>query len=385
MGPIAHAVAIAHAAGSARGERSQLSAMGVTRQALMSAFGRAINDVVIGHRKRFEELAHSAALRAPDHVSDNFQISRSQDEPKERWVDGTPENSFYMYELSLLFPEARFVHIVRDPHAVARSLVHFHSIGGARFAPDAAYREWLRNVRDCYDAEVALGSERVLRVRYEELVEHGPAVVGRLLQFVGEPYVEECAATLGVRINASVIPDGANLDDVTPELSLEAEALAAAALDTTVRFEPDAAARERLENRLAERSFGPGLSPSERNVMRQSMPRDAIVLVATGGDGSLLELEGRIGLHFPQDSSGAHIRAETLADSELVKLLEDLRGSGAEFLMIPLTKGDSLHTRTEFVEYLRERFTQIATETGIVDVWSLAVASPGNPQEQGRT
>src|SRR5438309_11580402 len=59
MGPIAHAVAIAHAAGSARGERSQLSAMGVTRQALMSAFGGAINDVVIGHRQRFEELAHS--------------------------------------------------------------------------------------------------------------------------------------------------------------------------------------------------------------------------------------------------------------------------------------------------------------------------------------
>ena len=381
MGPIAHAAAVAHAAGSSRGERSQLSAMGVTRQSLMSAFGRAINDVVISHRQRFEELARSAALREPEQVKDSFQISRSQDEPKERWVDGTPENSFYIYELSLLFPEARFVHIVRDPRAVVRSLVHFHSIGGAHFAADAACREWLLNVRDCYNAEIALGSERVLRVRYDELSEHGPAVIARILQFVGEPYVEECAATLGVRINASVIPDDATPGDIGPELRLEAEALAAAALDTTARFDPDFAAEERLEYRLAERSFGPGLSPSVRHILRQSMPRDAIVVVATGGDVSLLELEGRTGLHFPQDSSGAHVQTETLSDSQLVQSVEDLRGKGAEFLVIPGGQGNLLNTRTGFVEYLRQSFRQIAAEKGVVDVWSLAAAGPRPPQD----
>ena len=106
------------------------------------------------------------------------------------------------------------------------------------------------------------------------------------------------------------------------------------------------------------------------------MPRDAIVLVATCGDGSLLELDGRTGLHFPQDSSGAHVQTEMLSDAQLVQLLEDLRGSGAEFLVIPAEKGDPLSTRAAFVEYLRQSFTHVASETGIVDVWSLADAGP---------
>src|SRR5207248_5207027 len=142
--------------------------------------------------------------------------------------------------------------------------------------------------------------------------------------------------------------------------------LATVALDTTSRFDPDLAAQERLKKRFDERSFGPGPSPSVRNILRQTMPCDAIVLVATCGDGSLLELDGRTGLHFPQDSSGAHVETATRSDSELVGQLEDLRRSGAEFLIIPEGNGDSLNTRPAFVEYLRHSFTKIAADNGSV-------------------
>jgi sulfotransferase family protein len=407
MGPVAQAAAVAHSTGSARGERSQLSAMGVTREELLSAFGGAINDIVIGHRLRYEELAKEAAIRAnapaskgaigaiptassdpvpptshfPNNGVGGIQISRGSDEPKQRWVDGTPENSFYIYELSLLFPGARFIHIVRDPRAVARSLVYFHTIGGAHFTADAAYREWVRNVRDCYNAEIALGSERVLRVRYDELAKHGPTVIAFILDFIGESYVNECAAALEVRINASAVPAGAQSHEASPELKSEAEALAAAVLDTSARFKPDTSAQRDLETRFAKRSFGSGLSPTARQILRQCVPRDATVIVVTGGDSGLLELEGRVGLHFPQGSSGGHVAIATLSDLELVGVLDSLRMRGAEFLVVPAEHRASLIDRPGFTEHMSRSFAQIAKDNGIVEVWSLVDRKPAEPPE----
>jgi hypothetical protein len=42
-----------------------------------------------------------------------------------RWVDGAPGNSFYICGLRKLFPQALFVHSVRDVTGVVRSLLTF--------------------------------------------------------------------------------------------------------------------------------------------------------------------------------------------------------------------------------------------------------------------
>src|SRR5215467_1712010 len=54
MGDFAVNVAVAHQIGSARGEYSILSAMDIRNEEFFAAFGRTINDLVVGHRKDLE-------------------------------------------------------------------------------------------------------------------------------------------------------------------------------------------------------------------------------------------------------------------------------------------------------------------------------------------
>jgi hypothetical protein len=52
--------------------------------------------------------------------------------PKRRWVDGTPEYSFYISALRKLFSGALFIHMVPDVQAVVHSMLNFHRVGGVQ-------------------------------------------------------------------------------------------------------------------------------------------------------------------------------------------------------------------------------------------------------------
>ena len=68
---------VAHAVGSSRGERSHLSASGITREEMCATVGRALNKLVISHR--------TVTSTAEGH--DAFQLTRSGADPTRRWVD----------------------------------------------------------------------------------------------------------------------------------------------------------------------------------------------------------------------------------------------------------------------------------------------------------
>jgi hypothetical protein len=61
------------------------------------------------------ERRQQAGLYSP-----SFSIPHSHSEPKSRWMGRTPEYSFYIFGLRKLFPQALFVHLVRDVTDVAR-------------------------------------------------------------------------------------------------------------------------------------------------------------------------------------------------------------------------------------------------------------------------
>src|SRR3954453_21789677 len=157
MGPLGLQFEIAYRVGTARGERSQLSALGVSREEYFASFGEAIDSIVVRHREKLEERARRTATAAATAPSDRsssssgFQIARQHSDPKTRWVDGTPEYSFYIYPLAKLFPLAKFIHLVRDVAAVVRSMLNFERTGGPRLVQNeqAAYDYWLRTVRAC--------------------------------------------------------------------------------------------------------------------------------------------------------------------------------------------------------------------------------------------
>jgi hypothetical protein len=212
LGPFAIDAAIGYERGTARGERGQLSASFVSRAELLALFGQTINDLIVTHRRQFEStnLRQQAGWHPPP-----FKISRYSKEPKSRWVDGTPENSFYICGLRKLFPQALFVHLVREVTDVVRSLLNFFPDGRNRLVANeqAAYEYWLRKVNCCVEAEKAFGPEVIYRMRYSEITRQPKDAMRSLLDFLGEPYSAQCLEPLAQRINSSNVPVDFNAND----------------------------------------------------------------------------------------------------------------------------------------------------------------------------
>lgn len=107
---------------------------------------------------------------------------------KARWGDKTPGYLGYLPLLARLFPDAQFLHIVRDGREVAASLVEQR--WGPRSTVDGAF--WWRNkVRAGRRAGRRLSPSRYLELRLEDLVEDPEEVLGRVCAFLGEEYAPE--------------------------------------------------------------------------------------------------------------------------------------------------------------------------------------------------
>jgi sulfotransferase family protein len=111
-------------------------------------------------------------------------------EGKTRWADKTPSYLAHVDELAAVWPEARFVVVVRDGRDVALSLLR------VPFGPNnawAAGRFWARGIRLGRDAE-ARHPGRVLTVRYEDVVAGPRDELARIAGFVGVPWDDEMLA-----------------------------------------------------------------------------------------------------------------------------------------------------------------------------------------------
>ncbi len=368
LGPFALSLESSYARGTARRERAQLSAMGVSRSRFFATFGEAVDGLVLGHRQRFEELSAAVALERPALVHDKITVSRSPADPKRRWIDGTPANSPFVFGLAQLFPEARFIHIARDVDDVVRSLLRMHAIGGPRYTRRDAYREWLRHAGVAEAAERAFGSSRVLRVRYEDLTRSPATVVGRCLSFVGESFSQESVDALRVRLNSSP-PDAAITSDaepVEPSLVADAHELSARLLAGSPRHRADPEALRALEAEWLRESRACPYDENALRLVRSTIPSDASVLVVTGGDEALLELEGLVGHHFPTSASAPPGESVDAVDE-----LENLRAQGASHLFVPTETHHTLEQYEGLRRHLEERYPVAASEEGIGTIFDL--------------
>jgi len=82
------------------------------------------------------------------------------------WGDKTPFNTLRLKWIHKTFPEARYIHLLRDGRDVVASYVK------ADLMPDieAACDRWLRSIAAVHKFEKKIGANRVLTVRYENLV-----------------------------------------------------------------------------------------------------------------------------------------------------------------------------------------------------------------------
>ena len=100
-----------------------------------------------------------------------------------RWGEKTPGHLFHMELLAEVFPDARFVGIVRHPAAVVSSMVTtWHR------EPPMAASYWHRAATETVRAGRVLGDDRFLLVRYEDLVVEPEAVLRDVCGFVALPW-----------------------------------------------------------------------------------------------------------------------------------------------------------------------------------------------------
>jgi hypothetical protein len=115
---------------------------------------------------------------------------------KPRWAEKTPHNVLFMVPLGEIFPDARFIHVLRDGRDVACSLITMdwiNPVTGRKWdyiqniASAARYwREVVTAARQ--QAEHPSLADRVLEVRYEKLVANPQREMQGILTFLGEPW-----------------------------------------------------------------------------------------------------------------------------------------------------------------------------------------------------
>ncbi len=112
-----------------------------------------------------------------------------------------------------------------------------------------------------------------------------------------------------------------------------------------------------------------------RETVRVSIPPGARVLVVSKGDDELIQLDGRLGGHFPQVEGGVYAGHHPANSREAIIDLERQRSSGAEFLVIPRTSLWWLDHYGELRDYLVRSCRQVANQDDACVIYALR--SPG--------
>jgi len=139
-------------------------------KAVRTAFRQVIQETGISPSKILP-----AAIQAYGEVRGVFT------ERIERWVEKTPYNEEFARQIFHYWPEARCVHVVRDPRDNFASYHRKHPDWSAR---SFGY-SWRRSLRRGEENRRRYGDHRYLMLRYEDLLTEPERELGRIADFLG--------------------------------------------------------------------------------------------------------------------------------------------------------------------------------------------------------
>ncbi len=168
---------------------------GSLRENYLRAYGRPHRPWLKKHEVSINEFSTYIGLGI-----DQMFLSRSGNK---RWIDATPTYTLMINDLALLFPNAKFLNIVRDGRAVVNSMINsgFDTAWAKDFK--VACETWKHFVVLGVRAEVAL-DDRFLRIHHEELLHDTENVLQRIFQFLDAPMCPSSVDYLKTnRVNSS--------------------------------------------------------------------------------------------------------------------------------------------------------------------------------------
>lgn len=204
---------LSYGKGSERGKFSHLSNVEFPLASFMTRIGEAVDAIVqdafAERRMRFYGSgAFSPGWKLPESKRDlPMQIQRSGTDPKRRWIDGTPLNSFYIWGLAEMFPQALFIHNLRRPHEVATSLESFDRVGAEPQALEQGLDTWVSHTENAWYAERGLGARRVFRLDFHRIADEPERLFREVCSFLGEEYSADCLLPLKRKLNSSQAED----------------------------------------------------------------------------------------------------------------------------------------------------------------------------------
>lgn len=108
---------------------------------------------------------------------------RRKGNPDGRWFEKTPQHVYNILLLAESYPDARFVHIVRNPLYVVASLLRGEVMPTLELR--GAINYWLESAMILAQYR-RLAPERLLDIRYEDLLRDPETELTRVLDFTGE-------------------------------------------------------------------------------------------------------------------------------------------------------------------------------------------------------
>lgn len=123
-------------------------------------------------------------------------------------LEKTPDNLAFVPLLNRLYPEAYFIHVLRDPRAVVASHLALKQEEWGWVGQDVDHvnlaQRWVRAMTQRDRAETLL-KERFLEVRYEEMKQQRSAVLLRITDWLGLDYSQEQLSQLVPDLSAKEI------------------------------------------------------------------------------------------------------------------------------------------------------------------------------------
>jgi len=146
-------------------------------------------------------LSEESMIAVTRRYADAILFSRLSRENKKRLVDHTPWYVKIIPFITLLYPSATVIHIIRDGRQVARSLMKSYQDGYSWAGHDIAScaKLWSECVRSGQEAGRKMNHESYREVRYEQLCENPLGVLSDLVEWLGLEMEEAVLSPLTVR------------------------------------------------------------------------------------------------------------------------------------------------------------------------------------------